>query len=336
MQTILECIKIITEYREKIEMKKLLFVLIVIIVLATGCNQGVAPTQAPAEPAFPEEEPTQIPTPTEGPTDIPVPTDEPTATPTLEPTPTPTEEPTPEPLPDRCPLEGFDIEMPEIVDFGEYGMYQVGQTSIRNDDTKYLSFFLAPGKPGLDEGLNRIMYDGGEFTFTMPSIGVMFLLVDETEVKVNGEEWNPLEGKGTVIVSPEGKIILPAESTVEVITKGGIEKDTPVFVIRFLSGRQIESEEIQQPEMSFLACNELWQLTIKNSSEQDITIPLEMGKALILKDFEGLLNMADSFGDIPSEYIIKGINLFSGYSITIRKGGFVELLILDLYPYSQD
>ena len=309
-------------------MKKLMLVSLIIVFVLSGCGNQVKPVPTPTkEPVAQIEQPT---------VETEEPTEDATVVPTEEPTevPTPTEEPTPVSLPDACPVEPLKVASPEelFLDFGKYGMDVIGSFGIPNDETLYASYLMYNGKSGLDENLNKIMQEGGKFSLKMPSAGIMYIPVHETVVSVNGETWKPFYGD--IIISPEGGMIIPTKAEITVETEGGIEKEDLMLLISFLSGEQIKSQDIKLHEMASLSCSdEFWIVTMTNSSTEEVVIPLDLGFPMLLKEYDGLLAMSDTLGDLPLEYIENGMTIHTGDTITLEAGGYIELFIMDWYPY---
>lgn len=306
-------------------MKKFVSILFVVIFVLTACQvTQTEPTvvEQPVQVTEQTIEPTVVVT--EKPTEFPA---------SEEPIDVPTEEPTPEPLPDICPVEALEVAKHEdmVIDFGEFGIDQIGRFVIPNDETFYASYLMYNGKSGLDENLINIMQEGGKFSFKMPSAGIMYIPVHDTVVRVNGDTWNTFIGD--VIMSPEGGMIIPTGAEIEIETEGGIEQDGLMLLISFLSGKQINSQDIKLHDMALLSCGEFWLLTIKNSSSEEVVVPLDIGFSMLLKDYDGLLAMADQQGELPFEYIERGMTIHNGDLVTLEAGGYIDLFVMDWYPY---
>lgn len=303
-------------------MKKLMFVSLIVLVLAlSGCNHNVVtPEPTVVEPTLPMEESTAIPTPIEEATEEP--------TPTLEPTPTPTEEPTLEPLPDRCPSEGSEIPDPEdlIIDLGEYGVFSakesvfVSKVPIR---TFVLSLYTS------DDGVVRLIKDGQRISFSMPSAGFLYI-PDMTQITINNQLW---DAKAGIAVSPEGDFVIPKGSAVEMSVVNQIELGEFLLEILFISGDNINADDIALPQRSVLLCKTQWEMTIENTSDQDISVPIETGYPLLLTKVENIVSFENVWGEYFPEDIDIGYLLFDGDIVNLQPGGTVKFLVFDFYPY---
>jgi len=321
-------------------MKKLVLIFLVYIFVLTGCGNQVKPVPTPTkEQAAQIEQPTEPPVvETEEPTETMVPTEEPTAEPTS------TEEPMVEPtiveelLPGNCSSENLEVADSEdlVLDLGKHGQHDVMEVPISTKayikgQTTFLHIFWT------DE-LKALLSDG-QLSFHMPSPGMLGGYKAIT-IKVEDQLWeNRIEGDMFVAaMSPEGRYIVPAGSVVTVELDDLAILDNPetplisLFVM-FLHGDAINGDSLSLPDMSTLVkCEEMWEVEIVNSTEESISIPVEIGHFLLIKDFDNLGSISYFGEEVMSDEIQKGALLFNEEVITLLPQGRITFLLFDLYP----
>lgn len=304
-----------------------MLVSLIIVFVLSGCGNQVKPVPTPTkEPVAQIEQPTVE---TEEPTEdaTVVPTEEPTEVPTE--IPTPTEEPTQAPLPDACPVEHLKVASPEklFLDLGEYGVYPATETSYP-DGKLFYNVYLDNTWWG--ENLATLIQDGGVLSFQMPSPGVI-IVPDMIGVTVDNVPWNV---DAHTIMSPEGNFIVKAESIVDLTIDKQFADDF-LLMINFLAGEPVSLPPVL-PENSSLHCGEVWELTISNQSNSDISVPLEVEHVLIIKDSKNLLGIVYPYGESLAKNKMVGYVLLDGDIVKIAPEGVVTFIVLDYYPVNQN
>jgi hypothetical protein len=288
-------------------MKKLIiFSLLLVVLMVAGCVTTPEPT-TPIQP-----EPTEVaPEPTEV---APEPT---------EVAPEPTEEP--ESIPAVCPSTEITVATPEdlFIDLGEFS-FEAEKVVYAGDISALTISVREP---------EALMKEGGNFTFTMPSPGFIYL-GSNSKVTINGESWG-----GNGIGTDKGQFLVPQGTTVEVETQGE-EYPNTILDITFISGETIPLEEIKQiaEEIpSSIICNSqgLWEVTFKNDGNEDLLIPVDTQKGLLIESFEKLSKVIYPWGETPGTEIKTGYLLVNGDKFILSPGGSITLLIFGLYPSTE-
>jgi len=278
-------------------MKKLFSLLFVVVLLVAGCG-----TTTP-EPTRPIEVPTEIPT--EVPTEIP--TEVSTEAPTEEPT--PTEEVV-------CPSEIVEATSPEDLFIILDGDGTRIQATEANDGQRSF-YLLAMHEPA------TLYQEGGEFSFTMPSAGFVFLGKNTT-----------YDGEGSIARTPEGDLLIPKGMTLSIKTQGGFAFPESIVQIIFIGGETISiptPPDLEGANIS-IRCNNLWEISVENTSKEDIEIPILGKLQYILNNPDGVANVETSWGKIPGAEIQTGAILSEGDKITLLPNGSVTFILWDFYP----
>jgi len=294
--------------KEERKMKKLFSLLFLVVLLVAGaCTSTPEPTPPPV-----------VQQPTEVPTEEIIPTEE--MEPPVELTePKPTEEP--ESIPAVCPSTEITVATPEdlFIDLGEFS-FEAEKVVYAGDISALTISVREP---------EALMKEGGNFTFTMPSPGFIYL-GPNSAVTIDGESWG---GQG--IASKEGEFLVPQGAMIKVETNGEEFPPNTILDITFISGETIPLEEIEQEEIpSSVVCNSqgLWEFTIKNEGKEDLLFPVNTSKTLLIKTFEGLKKAIYPWGETPGESIKIGFTLFEGDQLILSPGGEITFLIFGLYP----
>jgi len=292
-------------------MKKLIISLLLVILLVAGCTSPEPATKPPVV-----QQPTE-----QVVVSTTKPTTEPTVVTTEEPTVEPTETEKVVPEEQSCGPSKSEIATPEelLIDLSLYGGEVIKPIEIGS------SFVLHEPE--------SLMEDGGALSFSMPSLGLVYLH-EETTLTINGKTW---ERYGALAVSPEGDFLVQKGTLIEIVTTGKIEFPEAMMSITLLSGEAIPAEDILLPipeGISYkIRCNSLgiWEISIKNTSGEDLEIMFEKNHQYMIMYPDGVKKIKFSWGEIPEEQVRTGHLLSQGDALILLPNGSIKVVVVDLF-----
>lgn len=297
--------------KEEETMKKLIISLLLVILLVAGCTTPEPTTKPPVV-----QQPTE---------QVVVSTTKPTTEPTVVPTEVPTEKVPPTEIPTEvveqptfCPSEEeIQVASPEdlvIVLDGDGDGTRIKATEA-NDGQR--SFYLLNMKVPA-----KLYEEGGEFSFTMPSAGFVFLGKNTT-----------CNGESSIARSPSGELVIPKGMTLEIQTEGGFTFPENVLQIVFISGQTLPMPTLPDLEGISISCNkQLWEISVVNTTEKEVEFPILGKLQYLIKDPDGVAKLKTSRGEIPGTDIQTGFILSEGDKITLLPNGGISFVLWDFYP----